>query len=403
GHLAAGSPTSTTDSLSYNNATLIMCTLYGGNDGLNTLIPYNDPAYQAGRPTLAYAPEEVIALDSSFGLNPSLKGFKQLWDAGQLAIIRGVGYPSPSYSHFRSMDIWQSAVPDTDVSTGWLGRWLDATGSDPLRSVSIGTILPMMLTGERSLGAVVPIGPMVLPGSPSMQKAFGTVNSPTQSMAPVLADIATSGNDMLRVQKTVSTALSASTNSPSSSNGSDPNPSSTSTTSNAAATTGKGSSSTGASNLADQLSIVSKLISAGIPAKVYGVSQASYDTHANEKATQARLLAELDSSVTQFVQAMAQDPKGQHSVITIYSEFGRRVQSNASGGTDHGSASVVFVAGPKVKGGYYGDQPSLTSLNDGNLVFTTDFRSVYATLLANIIGEDPKVSLGSGFPLISFI
>ena len=156
-------------------------------------------------------------------------------------------------------------------------------------------------------------------------------------------------------------------------------------------------------NLAGQLDIVRRLVTANVSAKAYGVSMTNYDTHADEKATQQRLLSELDQAVTPWVSQMAADPKGQHSVMVIYSEFGRRVQANASGGTDHGSASVAFVVGPKVKGGYYGEQPTLTNLNDGNLIFTTDFRSIYSTVLEKVIGEDPKVALNGSFPSLGFV
>ncbi len=398
------SPAAATD-LAPSDATVVLCTLYGGNDGLNTVIPYNSSAYQSLRPSLAYQPGDVIPLDGTLALHPSLAGFKKLWDSGQLAIIRGIGYPEPQLSHFRSMDIWQSAVPDTDVSTGWVGRWMDATGADPLRAISVGDLLPMMMTGERALGAAVPVTPMVIPGDSALVKDFATLCTPTGSEPPVLAAIAQSGSDLLRVYATVSAAMGKSdpydtttsavgTFDPtgSSSVGATPAPSTP------AAATGA------ASSLGAQFDVVNKLITAGLPTKVYEVSQQTYDTHADEKANQAKLLAELDAAVTTFVEQMANDPNGRHSVVVMYSEFGRRAQSNASGGTDHGAASIAFIAGPAVKGGYYGEYPDLTKLDEnGNLVFNTDFRSVYATLLARVIGEDPKVSLGGSFPLLGFV
>src|SRR5437588_1319262 len=151
--------------------TLVMVTLYGGNDGLNTVIPFEDGHYLGGRAQLGYQPNEVLAIGDGLGLHPSLKGMKQLWGRGQLAIVRGVGYPNPSRSHFRSMDIWQSGVPDHDVPSGWLGRWLD-TGTDPLRALSIGPNLPRLLAGERASGAAVPLGAFRLPGGPSLSASF---------------------------------------------------------------------------------------------------------------------------------------------------------------------------------------------------------------------------------------
>ncbi len=393
--------------VNYSDASLVVCTLYGGNDGLNTVIPYADSAYAVARGTIAIPADQVIQLDSHFGLHPSLSGFKQLWDAGKLAIVQGVGYPDPQLSHFRSMDIWQSAVPDTDVSTGWVGRWMDATGADPLKAIAVGDLLPMVLTGERALGAAVPTGPMTLPGGATAQADFTTLCSPTSSEPPILAAIAQSGSDLLRVQATVSNAISQS----------DPYLTTTTAAASSSGSVGSGSSASGAQSsgssmagqksggdLGAQLDVVNRLITGGVPAKVYAVSQQTYDTHADEVATQARLLGELDVAVTNFVNEMSADPKGQHCVVLIYSEFGRRVQANASGGTDHGAASVVFVAGPRVKGGYYGEYPSLSKLDEnGNLVYNTDFRSVYATLLANVIGEDPKVVLNGSFPQLGFV
>ena len=137
---------------------LVLVTLYGGNDGINTLVPYADPAYHDARPELAYAEGEVLRLDASVGLNPAMKGMATLWREGRLAVVRGVGYPRPDHSHFRSMDIWQTASPDAPVNTGWIGRWLDATGDDPVRAVNIGAVLPPLAVGANSSAAALPLG-----------------------------------------------------------------------------------------------------------------------------------------------------------------------------------------------------------------------------------------------------
>ncbi len=383
------------------DATLVLCTLYGGNDGLNTLVPYSDASYQSARSNIALSANQVIALDGTYGLHPKLTGFKSLWDAGKLAIIRGVGYPDPNLSHFRSMDIWQSAVPTSDVSTGWVGRWMDATGSDPLKAVAVGELLPMALVGERSLGAAIASSQMVLPGDPELVRIFSELNSPRSLTSPIMAAIAQSGADLLRVQATVNSALNKSDPYLTSSLGT---ASSTSTTGSPNSSSPPARSATPVSGLAGQLDIVNQLITAGLPTKVYSVSQQTYDTHADEVATQSTLLGELDSAVTNFVNQMSADPKGQHAVVFIYSEFGRRVQSNASGGTDHGAASVAFACGPKVKGGYYGEYPDLSKLDEnGNLTYNVDFRSIYSTLLEKVIGEDPKVTLDGSFPTVNFV
>src|SRR6516165_4170029 len=290
-----------------NAGVLVIVTLYGGNDGINTLIPYADNAYHDARPDLAYAPGDVIHLDEQLGLNPAMKGLAQLWNQRQLAIVRGVGYPRPDHSHFRSMDIWQTASPAEPVSTGWIGRWLDANGDDPLRAVNIGPVLPPLAVGEKYTAAALSPG-----GAAGKAEKFDAIMTAL-------------GND-------------------------DPN-----------------------------------------------------DTHAIERATQQRLLQTLDEAVARFLQEMSGDRYGKNVVLLAYSEFGRRVRANASQGTDHGTAGPVFVAGVPVKGGFYGEEPSLTDLDNGDLKFTTDFRDVYNELLTRTVGTDPTPSVGAGRTGLGFL
>jgi uncharacterized protein (DUF1501 family) len=373
-----------------SGATLVLCTLYGGNDGLNTVIPYQDGNYLGGRGQLAYQPNEVIPLKDGLALHPNLKGLKKLWDSGTLAIVRGVGYPNPNFSHFRSMDIWQSGVAETSATTGWLGRWLDATGFDPLRAVSLGPNLPLALSGEHAQAAAVLPGPTQVPGSAAEQSAFAAMEVSAPGQPPLSAAVAQSGADMLRVQRTVAGVLGAG--------------SGTAGVSGAAGTGGAPDQrSGGEGTLGTQLDLVSRLVKAGVPSKVYAVSLGGFDTHANEKQTQARLLGEVDQAISGFVSGLEHDRHGQGTVLVIYSEFGRRVSANASGGTDHGSAAPVFVVGPNVRGGFYGEEPSLANLDDGNLRFTTDFRSVYTTVLEKVVGVDPKVAIDRRFPSLGFV
>jgi uncharacterized protein (DUF1501 family) len=359
--------------------TLVLCTLYGGNDGLNTVIPYQDPNYLGQRGTLAYQPNEVIPLADGLALHPSLAGTKKLWDARQLAIVRGVGYPNPSFSHFRSMDIWQSGVPDTDSPTGWLGRWLDATTTDPLEALSLGPTVPLATTGAKVIGAALPAGSLALPGTAAAQAAYASLQTPYRGEPALAAAAARSGASMLRVRQSLGSVLGP------------PAPG------------GGASASFGAGDLASQLDVVARLIRAGAPPRVYCVSLSGFDTHADEKATQARLLAELDGALSGFAREMAADPRGAGTVTVVYTEFGRRVAANASGGTDHGSAGPVLVLGRAVKGGFYGEEPSLASLDMGNLRYTTDFRSVYATVLDRVLGTDPRVALGRPWPGLGFL
>jgi uncharacterized protein (DUF1501 family) len=378
-----------------------MVTLYGGNDGLNTVVPYEDPLYTAGRGGLALDPATVLPLGEGYGLHPALTGFKTMWDQKKLAIVEGVGFADPNYSHFASMDIWQSGVTSSSEATGWLGRWLDATGSSPLRAVGIGPTTPVLLTGDRVQGAALPAGPLRLPGDATEEALYASLGGTTRREALLLAEAARSGAALLDVQHRLGPILDRTT--------SDdplhfrhPSPASTDTDGALAIADGGGGLS-GGSVLAAQLSMVANLILADAPTDVYSVELGGFDTHSDQAPTQARLLAEVDTAVTAFVDALAPDSRGRETVVAVYTEFGRRVTGNASGGSDHGWANVVFVAGAPVRGGWYGDPPSLGRLSDGNTVFTTDFRSVYATLFDQVLGVAPRSFLQGSFPPVAFL
>src|ERR1700722_9056618 len=349
---------------------LVLVTLYGGNDGINTLIPYADNAYHDARPELAYAAGDVLHLDSQLGLNPGMKGLAQLWTQRQLAIVRGVSYPHPAHSPFRSMDIWQTASPSEPVSTGWIGRWLDATGDDPLRAVNIGPVLPPLAVGEKSTAA-----------------ALSTAQVPAQQADRFDAIMSALGNDDPADTPAMAAVCKAY---------------------RATRTTNKAFESVKPAavehnSLATQLSMGAAAVRAGAPTRVYTVQLGGFDTHANERNTQQRLLQTLDEAVSPFLRDMAGDRHGKNLVLMAYSEFGRRVAANASQGTDHGTAGPVFIAGVPVKGGFYGEEPSLTNLDHGDLKYTTDFRDVYYELLSRTVGADPTPSVGSGRNSLGFL
>jgi len=388
---------------------LVLLTLYGGNDGLNTLIPYQEGAYLGGRSQLGYQPEQVLPLAEGLALHPNMAGLKGLWDQKKVAIVRGVGYPNPNRSHFRSMDIWQSGVPDAAVSTGWVGRWLDgvttapkgsggtaaAAAEGPLQAVSVGGTLPRVFAGEKAAGAAVPVGQLTLPGSAGVTSGFAALSAPTAGASPLAARAAQVGSDLLAVDHAIADMLA-----------SHPDDAAATASSAGGLDTGGGGGAAGqygGGTLDSQLALVARLVKAGSPTRVYGVNLGGFDTHANEKDTHARLMGEIDKGVTGFFGDLGSDPAGQRVTLVAYSEFGRRVAANASGGTDHGTAAPVFVVGPRVKGGFYGDEPSLTDLDAGDLKFTTDFRSVYATVLQEVLGVDAKMALGKPFPPIPFL
>lgn len=382
---AAGGSTSIAPRPNPAGGILVLLTLYGGNDGLNTVIPYEDGSYLGGRSTLGYQPDQVLPLGDGLGLHPNMTRLKGLWDAKRLAIVRGVGYPNPNRSHFRSMDIWQSAVPDDQVVTGWVGRWLDVTGNDPLRAVSVGGSLPRIFGGDKAAGAAVPVGELTVPGGTAVRAAFAAMCEPSAGASPLAARVAQSGKDLLTVDDAITHLLADQPQ-----NGD---------TAGSTSLEGTG----GANSLTPQLELVARLVKAGSPTRVYGVSLGGFDTHANEKETHAGLLADVDEAVGAFFTSLEGSPQGQRVVLVAYSEFGRRVAANGSNGTDHGTAAPMFVAGAPVKGGFYGDEPSLTNLDNGDLKFTTDFRSVYATLLEELIGVEAKASLGRSFTGVPFL
>lgn len=358
--------------LAENAGVLVIVTLYGGNDGINTLIPYGDNAYHDARPELAYAPEEVLHLDDRLGLNPAMQGLAGLWDQRRLAIVRGVSYPKPDHSHFRSMDIWQTASPAAPVATGWIGRWLDATGDDPLRAVSVGSVLPLLAVGEKQTAA-----------------ALSTAKTPTSRGGKV--DVFESTIQALGVEDPNDTpAMAAVRRSYRATR--------TTETSFASVTATENENA-----LAGQLSMVSAAILARVPTRVYMVHLGGFDTHAGERGTQQRLLQTLDEAITPFLAHLAGDPCGRNVVVMAHSEFGRRVAANASQGTDHGTAGPVFVAGVPVRGGFYGDEPSLTDLDHGDLKYTTDFRDIYHELLVGTLRTDPEPAVGPGRTNLGFL
>jgi uncharacterized protein (DUF1501 family) len=341
---------------------------------------------------LALAPETVLPVGDGFGFHPSLKALAARFKAGQVAVVHGVGFADPNYSHFESMDIWQSGVPETPVSTGWLGRWLDGTRADPLQAVAIGPTVPPALSGERVQAVALPTGPLHLPGAAGEQRLMRRLGGPSGRRG-LDAQAAGADQDLFRAVDTFGPMLDRSAGSAAAGAGS--------AGGLAIANGGGGVGETGI--LHTQLSMVANLILGGAPADVYSVELGGFDTHADQTPTQQDLLGQLDSALDGFLHALAGHPRGRGTVVLVYTEFGRRVAANASAGTDHGWANVALVAGPAVKGGFYGEPPSLTKLSLGNTVYTTDFRSLYATVLADVLGVDPKPFLMTSVPNLGFV
>ena len=354
---------------------LVMVTLYGGNDGLNTVIPYTDPIYFSSRPEISYSPETMLPLDAELALNPAMKNLKILWDQKKVAIIRGVGYPNPDRSHFSSMAKWQSASPTNQISTGWLGRWIDGQAEDSMLAISLGSVLPPLFAGAKRSGSVLPLGGLLIPKG-SIGKNCLKLASKSRTDSPLMAAAATSMRNLFSVSSTIQPILKA------------PAPSIPDLP------TVNGGNAGGDSDLAQQLDVVSKLISAGAPTRVWSVSLGGFDTHANEANAQAELLGVVSDSISRFFTQLKSTTRASDVTVVVYSEFGRRVVGNGSQGTDHGTSGPMFIIGDRVTGGFYGDQPSLKNLIKGDLAVTTDFRDVYATLLEGVLKSPVEPVLG---------
>jgi uncharacterized protein (DUF1501 family) len=370
---------------------LVVIEMQGGNDGLNTAVPYTDPGYAKARPVIGIAENDLVKISPSVGLHPSLKSLGDLYNQGKVAVMTGVGYPNPNRSHFHSMDIWQTGNPQVDISnrTGWLARYFDADGhlkSDPLSGVTVGSALPLALTAEDTpisvIGSLRSFGFQSAPGVDKQKTmdalqalyAQGTVAaSPAEFVRNVGVNAYTSVKELKAAIKDYD-ARSANAAKYPIQNG-----------------------------LASGLQTVSKLVTGGLETKVFYLTIGGFDTHANQPNQHAQLLQQMSDALAAFYQDLAQQGRANDVTVMTFSEFGRRVHENGSAGTDHGAASVMFVLGGAVKGGVYGDYPSLEDLDDGDLRFHTDYRSVYATLLEKWLGVPSSSVLGSTFPTLNFV
>lgn len=366
---------------------LVVVQLAGGNDGLNSVVPYADGLYYQARPTLAIPPSRVLHLDNRIGLHPNLKGIKGLYDQGKVAVIQGVGYPDPNLSHFRSTDIWQSAQPVGNSETGWLGRFLDSAmaGEDnPLKAVSIGPLLPKAFWAAHTLvPAVEDLTSFRYSTSQWLPQESKRVLGAFQQLAG--STDAAEGPYLSLLQMAEASSYQA--------------------TIDLAATAGAATRRVPypQSDLAKALKLVSRIIASNLGTRVFMVTQSGYDDHAQEAQAHPRLMQDLGDAVAAFYQDLSAQGRADRVLMMTFSEFGRRPLENASNGTDHGTAAPLLVVGDVVKGGLYGEMPSLAHLDDGNLRFTTDFRSVYTTVLTRWLGADAGAAVPGAFPTIPFV
>jgi uncharacterized protein (DUF1501 family) len=364
---------------------LVVLEMTGGNDGLNTVIPYADDLYHKARPTLRQTKDVVIRLDDHVGLNSGMVGFRPLWEKGQLAVVQGVGYPNPERSHFEAMDIWQSA--DTKGSrTGWLGRAAvesdNHSGGVPILHIGRNR-QPLALAGAPGGGAVTVSDQNLFRldlggGKVAQQKARRKL------LEELAAPAVKTGEDDLAsfVQRRQVQTLTAVETLRELLEGP-----------NAVPRRGDG--------LSQKLQLVAGLIEKGFGTRIFYVSLDGFDTHANQGPTHANLLGDLANSINGFFQTLKTSGHDGRVRLMSFSEFGRRVPENSSRGTDHGAASCLFVAGPSVKGGVVGKHPSLADLDADDLKFHTDFRRVYATQLDGWLGCDSKAVLRAKWDRLS--
>jgi uncharacterized protein (DUF1501 family) len=367
---------------------LVVIQLSGGNDGLSTVIPYGDDVYYQSRANISHPANQVLKIDNYIGLHPNLTSLKSMYDSGDLAIVQGVGYPNPNRSHFRSMDIWQSAQPEIQQpSTGWVGRYFDNTcpGCDPHVGVAIGETLPLAMQGEK----VLPLS-FERPDSyryTGRDKTDYLKLNQVDGQPPAIsqAKVVTAGDQLDFLHRTAMDAqlsseeilrLTRSHQSPT------PYP---------------------ANEFGNGLKTIAAMIAGGLPTRVYYVALGGFDTHAQQLNRHDALMKQLSDGLGAFWQDLKQQKNNDRVLAMTFSEFGRRVSANASNGTDHGAAAPMFVMGSSIRQGIVSRHPSMTDLDQGDLKYVVDFRSVYASVLQNWLNTPSKPILGDQYPMLPLV
>ena len=368
---------------------LVVLQMSGAYDALNTVIPYNNPLYMDYRPVLKVAPEQVLAINDEVGFHPAMAPLKALYDQGKVAVLQGIGYPNPIRSHFRSMDIWHTAEPAKMVTDGWLGRTirdLDPHKENILTAVNFGRGLPRALAAPgvsvASVGHLETYGVLTgIQGADQRTEAldiFARMYTPMIGTGAVNDYLSQTGLDALKGADILTTALQI-------------------------------YSSTVTYNgdpFAQWLHNIAQVHLADFGTRILytSLNPGTFDTHANQATTFPKLWTEVSNAVSAFYQDLKEHQANEEVVIFMFTEFGRRVKDNGSG-TDHGSGGVAFVIGGAVKGGLYGEYPSLApeKLDEGDLQWNNDFRGTYATLLEQWMGMDSKAILRGSFEQLDFI
>jgi uncharacterized protein (DUF1501 family) len=361
-----------------SDRTLIVVQLAGGNDDLNMVVPYADGTYLSSRSTLRVDPSTVIKLDDRLGLNPVMGSLKQIWDLGHLAFIEGVGYPDPQYSHFDAMNIWQTAAPKGEFNDGWLGRYFAQTGAASgaaFAGIDVGgTVAPML----QASGIMLPT--LQNPATYKMQM------EPRDAQARLAAwqDLQEADQTRRKYLPLVASVSLGARNS--------------TEALTEAFSSYQPAGTYGRDSLATNLRILATIIANEPGTKVAYTTVGGFDTHALQREAQDALLEIVSDAFTAFQQDLAAHGKANDVLLVTWSEFGRRIAENGSHGTDHGDGGSMIVMGGAVQGGFYGERPDLSRVDgNGSQRWTTDFRSVYATLLEDWLGVDSTAILGARF------
>ncbi|QDK82869.1 DUF1501 domain-containing protein [Spirosoma sp. KCTC 42546] len=368
-----------------NGKILVVVQLSGGNDGLNTVVPYRNDIYYRERPTIAIKSDKVLTLNDEIGLHPSMTPLKALYDEGLVTVINNVGYPNPDRSHFRSMDIWQTASDsDKYVNTGWVGRYLDAACAgkeqQPFRTIEVDDTLSLAMKGD-SLNGLAVLDPRKLYNQTRSGLVTGLSNEHTTNQPESVAYL------YKTLAETVSSAAYVYDKA------------------NQAGVPVHNTLATyPTSELGNRLKTVSQLIQAGVSTSVYYVSISGFDTHINQPGQQERLLGQYAEAIGAFMKDLKVAGRQNDVLLMTFSEFGRRVKQNASNGTDHGTANNVFLIGGGLPAKrVLNEAPNLTKLTDGDLTYSVDFRQIYATLLHDYLGVDDVAILGRKFDGVKIV
>ena len=362
----------------YHGRKLVVIQLGGGNDGLNTIIPYRNDLYYKYRPNISIKSSDVLRLTDELGFNPSMEKLQLPYDQGALAIVNNVGYPNPDRSHFRSMDIWHSASDSSEyIQSGWLGRTLDAIctpDAKPYFGIESGEILSLAMKGNKMKGmAVENINRLHRSSQDPFLSCISSVHQDCGKPVDYLYKTYNDTRDSVRYLKEKLRLSDSKGNYPK-------------------------------NDLSNSLMGIAQLINAGVETKVYYASTSGFDTHARQLVQQSNLLKQVSEALSAFVKDLKQSNQFDSTLILVFSEFGRRVKENGSLGTDHGTANNIWLLGGNLKkAGFQNEGPVLHNLDEDDLQFSVDFRSIYATILDNWLAVDSQDVLGRRFRKLEFV